>query len=111
MNNSGQAVKAIAQFYKIVPEDILVLHDEIDFIPGRVEIKQWGSHAGHNGLRSMIEHLGTNTFTRIRIGVGRPALKEQVADYVLSSFQHSEFKLIEEKYSYIEQEVKKFIEK
>ncbi len=97
MNNSGETVGKIAKFYKIKPEDILVLHDEIDIASALIQLKVGGGHAGHNGLKSLIAHLGTNTFSRIRIGVGRPATKDEVVDYVLHEFSKTERKAIEEK--------------
>lgn len=83
MNESGQAVRAIAQFYKIPPEAILVVHDELDFIPGQIRLKQGGGHGGHNGLRDIISHLGSNNFNRVRIGIGHPGDRTQVHNYVL----------------------------
>lgn len=91
MNRSWSSVASIAHFYKIAPQNILVIHDEIDFEPGRVEFKMGGSAAGHNGLKDIIAKLGTNDFARIRVGVGRPADKADVADYVLSNFKKSEW--------------------
>ena len=92
MNKSGESVGKIAKFYKIKPDDILVIHDEIDLPSGDIKLKKWGGHAGHNGLRDIIDKLGTNTFSRIRIGVGRPATKEEVVDYVLHKFSAAEQK-------------------
>jgi PTH1 family peptidyl-tRNA hydrolase len=83
MNLSGQAVKALASFYKIPAEAILVLHDEIDLPVGTVRLKFDGGHGGHNGLRDIIQHLGTHKFYRIRIGVGHPGTSQEVVDYVL----------------------------
>jgi len=84
MNLSGQAIQALATFYKIPAEQILVAHDELDFPPGTVRIKQDGGHGGHNGLRDTINHLHTKQFFRLRIGIGHPGHKDQVHDYVLS---------------------------
>src|SRR5690348_12314437 len=88
MNLSGDSVQPCAAFLKIAPRDIVVIHDELDLAFGEVRIKQGGGHAGHNGLRSMIERLGTPDFVRIRIGIGRPppGFRGEVADYVLSNF-------------------------
>lgn len=83
MNNSGQAVVALCQFYKIKPEEILVAHDEMDLPSGTVKMKQAGGHGGHNGLRSIIQHVGAN-FQRLRLGVGHPGHKDQVLGYVLN---------------------------
>lgn len=85
MNNSGQSVIAAAQFYKIDPEDVIVLHDEIDLAPGKVRFKQGGGHAGHNGLRSIHAHLGAD-YGRVRLGVGHPGHKDRVPGYVLHDF-------------------------
>lgn len=86
MNRSGQAVRAVAQFYKIDVEQILVLHDELDIPPGQIKLKKGGGHAGHNGLRDIQAQMGSPDFWRLRIGVGHPrtmGLSQQVADYVL----------------------------
>ena len=85
MNLSGHAVRAVSQFYRLHASDILVVHDELDFQPGRVKLKLGGGHAGHNGLRDIIQQLGTRDFYRLRIGIGHPGDKSQVSDYVLSS--------------------------
>ena len=77
------AVQAIASFYKIVPEEMLVVHDEIDLPPGVVRLKRGGGHGGHNGLRDIIEAMGHNSFNRLRIGVGHPGSSDEVVDYVL----------------------------
>ncbi len=84
MNHSGQAVAAFCQFHKISPENILVAHDELDFQPGTVRLKQDGGHGGHNGLRDIIAHLHTAQFNRLRIGIGHPGHRDQVHDYVLT---------------------------
>jgi PTH1 family peptidyl-tRNA hydrolase len=84
MNNSGLAVSAIANFYKIPPQAILVAHDEIDLSTGISRFKQGGGHAGHNGLRDIINHLGSSDFVRLRIGVGHPSESKQFTNYVLS---------------------------
>ena len=101
MNLSGESVWPLAKFYKIKPEDILVLHDEIDFIVGRIAFKKWWSAAWHNGLKSIIEKLWTKDFNRIRIGIGRPATSKMVADYVLSTFKPNEKELMDEKFDEI----------
>lgn len=90
MNRSGQAVGNMARYYKINPEEILVVHDELDFKAGVVKLKKGGGHAGHNGLRDIIAHLGSNEFYRLRIGIDRPASSQQVANYVLSAPSKSE---------------------
>ncbi len=85
MNLSGKSVGALANFYKIEPEQILVAHDELDIDPGTARIKLGGGHGGHNGLRDIIKQLGNNkNFYRLRIGIGHPGHKSQVSNYVLS---------------------------
>lgn len=83
MNLSGQAVLAFSSFYKILPENILVAHDELDLPPGVARLKCGGGHAGHNGLRSIMASLGGGDFLRLRLGIGHPGSKDQVTDYVL----------------------------
>jgi len=83
MNVSGTSVNTYAKYYKILPEDILVAHDEIDIPVGDIRLKFDGGHGGHNGLRDIIQCMGTNKFHRLRIGVGRPLRSKDVVDYVL----------------------------
>ncbi|APC97966.1 aminoacyl-tRNA hydrolase [Francisella frigiditurris] len=85
MNNSGLAVIKVANFYKISPDEILVAHDELDINPGEIRLKKGGGHGGHNGLRSIHQHLGTDDYIRLRIGIGHPGHKNKVANYVLSN--------------------------
>jgi PTH1 family peptidyl-tRNA hydrolase len=89
MNESGRSVGAAAQFFKADPADVLVVHDEGDFDLGRLEVKFGGGLAGHNGLRSIAQHLKTQDFRRLRIGVGRPERGDSrtLADYVLADFE------------------------
>jgi len=89
MNESGRSVGAAARFYKVDPSEVLVVHDEGDFDLGRLELKVGGGLAGHNGLRSIAQHLKTQDFLRLRIGVGRPERGDPrpLADYVLSDFE------------------------
>ena len=94
MNRSGQSVGKIARYYKLLPEEILVVHDELDFNPGVVKLKKDGGHAGHNGLRDIIAHLGAKEFYRLRIGIGRPTAGKVVADFVLSSPSKQEWELL-----------------
>lgn len=84
MNESGRAVAAITNFYKIAPPEILVAHDELDFPPGEIRLKQGGGHGGHNGLRDIIETIDSAEFYRLRIGIGHPGHKDRVTPYVLS---------------------------
>jgi peptidyl-tRNA hydrolase, PTH1 family len=88
MNESGRSVGAAARFFKIEPEDLVVVHDEVDLEPGRLQVRLGGGLAGHNGLRSVASALGTPEFARVRIGVGRPGRGDprSVADFVLSGF-------------------------
>jgi peptidyl-tRNA hydrolase, PTH1 family len=88
MNESGRSVGAGARFFKVEPEALLVVHDEVDLEPGRLQARLGGGLAGHNGLRSVAQHLGTPEFARLRIGVGRPERGDPrpVADFVLSPF-------------------------
>ncbi|MBO6812774.1 MULTISPECIES: aminoacyl-tRNA hydrolase [Marinobacter] len=83
MNRSGLAIKALADFFKIQPHQILIAHDELDLPPGTAKLKKGGGHGGHNGLRDTIAHLGTNDFQRLRIGIGHPGDSRRVTGYVL----------------------------
>ena len=83
MNVSGKSVGALARFYKIQPQEILVVHDELDIAPGQAKLKLGGGHAGHNGLRDIHAQLGTGDYWRLRIGIGHPGDKNEVADWVL----------------------------
>lgn len=96
MNCSGQAVAALARFYRIPPADMLVLHDELDLPPGALRLKFGGGLGGHNGLKDIAVHLGTQDFWRLRIGVGHPGDRNQVVDYVLKKPRSEERSLIEE---------------
>lgn len=83
MNLSGKSVAALARFFKIAPQEILVVHDELDLLPGQMKLKQGGGHAGHNGLRDIHAQLGSADYWRLRLGIGHPGVKAEVADYVL----------------------------
>ena len=83
MNLSGKSVAALARFFKIEPNDILVAHDEMDIAPGEAKLKLGGSHAGHNGLRDIHAQLGTDNYWRLRLGVGHPGVKSEVVSWVL----------------------------
>lgn len=85
MNRSGQAVGALAKYFKIEPAEILVVHDELDLSPGVVRLKRGGGHGGHNGLRDLIAHLGTADFYRLRFGIGHPGDRAAVIHYVLDT--------------------------
>jgi len=90
MNRSGQSVQAIAKFYQIKTEEILIVHDELDLDSGVARIKLGGGHGGHNGLRDSIKALGGNGFYRLRLGIGHPGDKSQVSDFVLHAPNKSE---------------------
>ena len=99
MNLSGEAVGEAARFYKIEPDHIIVISDEMSLAAGKMRIRRKGSAGGHNGLKNIIAHLGTDAFPRIRIGVGAPAPSddhEEVIDWVIGSVPKAELKLIEE---------------
>ena len=83
MNLSGKSIAALARFFKIAPEEILVAHDELDLLPGQVKLKKGGGHAGHNGLRDTHAQLGSPDYWRLRLGIGHPGVKHEVAAYVL----------------------------
>lgn len=98
MNRSGRAVAALANFYRIGVEEILVVHDELDLMPGQSKMKQGGGHAGHNGLRDIQAQLGSADFWRLRLGIGHPRtlqLNQQVADFVLHPPRRDELAAIE----------------
>ena len=96
MNRSGQAVAALARYYKIKVEEILVLHDELDLPAGTNRIKQGGGHGGHNGLRDIINHMGSREFFRVRIGIGHPGDSKQVINYVLHKPSVADLNAIED---------------
>jgi PTH1 family peptidyl-tRNA hydrolase len=92
MNLSGKSVAALARFFKIAPNEILVAHDELDLPPGQVKMKLGGSHAGHNGLKDIHAQLGSPDYWRLRLGIGHPGVKAEVVNYVLKkpSAEHRE---------------------
>lgn len=92
MNESGRSVGAAARFFKVEPQQLLVVHDDVDLEPGRLQARRGGGLAGHNGLRSLAQHLGSQDFLRLRIGVGRPGRgdRRSVSDWVLSPFAPEE---------------------
>ena len=90
MNLSGQSVGAAAGFYKIPPERVIALADELDLLPGKLRVKQGGGNGGHNGIRSMDEYIGAN-YWRVRIGIGHPGDKNRVTDHVLSDFNATDW--------------------
>ena len=96
MNLSGKSVASLARFFKIQPEEILVVHDELDLPPGQVKLKRGGSHAGHNGLRDIHAQLGSPDYWRLRIGIGHPGEKSEVANWVLKKPAPDQRTLIED---------------
>lgn len=96
MNASGKAVGPLARFFKITPEEILVVHDELDLPPGVIRLKKGGGHGGHNGLKDIVASIGSNEFWRLRIGIGHPGSREKVLGYVLGVPQKEEGELISE---------------
>ncbi|MFA5747503.1 MAG: aminoacyl-tRNA hydrolase [Candidatus Absconditabacterales bacterium] len=111
INCSGVPISQISNFYKIDPKDILVIHDDIDLPVGKIQLKLGGSSAGHNGLKDIIQKIGSAEFWRIRIGVDRPVHQKDVVDYVLSKFKKEEIEVIENKFEEIEKYVQEFLEK
>lgn len=95
MNRSGQSIQALAKFYKIPVENILVVHDELDLSPGTAKLKVGGGHGGHNGLRDMIAAMDKN-FMRLRLGIGHPGHKDMVVDYVLKNCSKADRQLIDD---------------
>ena len=96
MNRSGQSVAALMRFFKLSPEQLLVVHDELDLPPGVVRLKFGGGPGGHNGLKDIIAHVGDRNFHRLRVGIGHPGQRQQVLNYVLNRPQADEQKLIDE---------------
>jgi PTH1 family peptidyl-tRNA hydrolase len=106
MNNSGLAVNSAMRYYNSGPEDLIVVHDEIELPFGEIRVKTGGGHKGHNGIRSIGRQIGSLEFTRVRIGVGRPLNPEmQVADYLLSDFTSEELNAIKDLYQQVAQTV------
>ncbi|HLR72911.1 MAG TPA: aminoacyl-tRNA hydrolase [Pseudogracilibacillus sp.] len=90
MNLSGEGIRPLLDFYKISVENIIVIYDDLDLPVGKIRLRTKGGHGGHNGIRSLIDHLGTKEFKRIRVGVGRPTTPQAIVDYVLQPFAKSE---------------------
>ena len=95
MNLSGDCVSQILSFYKVKPEDLIVIYDDIDIAVGRIRVKPSGSPGTHNGMKDITKKIGSKEFTRVRIGSGKPDLEVDLADYVLGNFSKSEEKTIE----------------
>jgi len=96
MNLSGQAVAAFVRFYKLTVADVIVVYDDIDLPAGRLRLRPGGGAGGHRGIESLFDHLGSDAFARVRIGVGRPPEYMEAADYVLSRFSSEEQPLMDE---------------
>ena len=96
MNLSGESVREVLDFYKATPEDVIVLYDDINLAPGQLRVREKGSAGGHNGIKSLIAHLGTEEFARVRIGVGEKPAGWDLADYVLGRFSSEEEPLMRE---------------
>lgn len=95
MNLSGESVQMFMKWYKVSPEEILIIYDDVSLPPGQLRIRKKGGAGGHNGIKSIIQHLGTDEFQRIKIGIGEKPQGWNLADYVLSRFSNSEMKTIE----------------
>jgi PTH1 family peptidyl-tRNA hydrolase len=95
MNRSGQSVVSLAGFYKILPDEILVVHDELDLQPGSIRLKQGGGNGGHNGLKDIQAHLSVADFWRLRLGIGHPGDRNEVVNYVLKAPRKEEQELID----------------
>lgn len=99
MNLSGESIRAIADFYKLEPDHIIIICDDVNLAEGQLRIRVKGSAGGHNGIKSIISHLGTQEFPRIRVGVGEKPAGMDLADYVLGHFPKGQQKLMEDAYS------------
>lgn len=96
MNLSGESIRAAVDFYKVDPEDIIIIYDDISLEPGQLRIRMKGSAGGHNGIKNIIAHLGTQEFPRIKVGVGAKPPRMDLADYVLSRFSQGEQRLMDD---------------
>ena len=94
MNSSGESIRAAADYYKVDPEDILIVYDDISLAPGQIRIRKKGSAGGHNGIKNIIANLGTDRFMRVKVGVGEKPKNWDLADYVLSPFTKDERPLV-----------------
>ena len=111
MNRSGLAVVQASQYYRISQENIIVFHDDLDLPLGRMKMVFDRGAGGHNGVRSMIEQLGSKRFARIRIGIGRPVVAQGASSYVLSRFDNDELAVLHEKFNFLEEGLQCFIKK
>jgi PTH1 family peptidyl-tRNA hydrolase len=110
VNLAGEAVGAVARFYKVEPGDVLVIYDELDLPQGTIRLRPRGSSGGHNGIKSVIEHLGTQGFPRLRVGIGRPPGRMEPKDYVLQDFRGDERALMEQVYERAVEAVEAFVQ-
>ncbi|MBA2709507.1 MAG: aminoacyl-tRNA hydrolase [Tatlockia sp.] len=94
MNHSGLSVREVCQFYRINPDEIIVVHDDLDLAPGRIKIKTGGGHGGHNGIRDIIQQIGSSDFHRLRVGIGHPGHKDLVLNFVLGKPSQEDRQLI-----------------
>ena len=94
MNVTGPPLKGLLREYSLTADDLILIHDDLDLAPGRLRIKQDGGHGGHNGIKSVIDTIGTSQFVRIKIGIGRPAPRQDSADYVLEAFTREEIEIL-----------------
>ena len=97
MNLSGESVRPLADYYKVEPEDILIIYDDISLEPGKIRVRAKGSAGGHNGMKSIIQHLGTEAFPRVRLGIGEKPAQMDLADYVLGHFTDEDWKTMGER--------------
>ncbi len=106
MNRSGQSVAQHYTFYKIIPDKLVVVHDDLDMAPGRIKLVKGGGAGGHNGIKSIVSSIGTNDFYRLKIGIGRPGQGEvhkdfPVEKYVLSNLSAGEVQILQERYTHL----------
>jgi peptidyl-tRNA hydrolase, PTH1 family len=111
MNLSGESLRPLMDYYNIEVENILVIYDDLDLPTGKIRLRQKGGHGGHNGIRSIIDHLGTKDFKRIRLGVGRPTSPIPVVDYVLGTFPKAEQESVRESIQKAADACEKWLEK
>ncbi|MBQ3118119.1 MAG: aminoacyl-tRNA hydrolase [Alphaproteobacteria bacterium] len=104
MNLSGESIQAVCSFYKIPVNQVIVIHDDLDLPVGKIKVKRGGSAGGHNGLKSVDAHLGNN-YMRIRVGISKPAIKEQVVDWVLSKFSTQDKNILDESFDFISEHI------
>ena len=115
MNRSGTAVAHFFRFYKVYPDQLLVVHDDLDMAPGRIKLVKGGGAGGHNGIKSLVETLGTKEFYRLKIGIGRPGTGTihagfPVEKYVLSNFTDEDFNILQSRYDSVEDGIRIFLQ-